>query len=233
MDASVIPLPNTFEPYEFSEKRFGWRNCLWARLKLKKGFLWVGSVHLELRNTPKCRSRQVGYIMEHLPGKDHEPHLLGGDLNTNSFGRGTAWRTAKSLFRLLLISPAAMKNQLLHPEHGKEPLFGVLSRNGFCWEGFNSNGETARAPIDSLEEGDSIPSILLNVLKKRLASYNGYLIFKLDWLLGKNVKALAGGQKADVQTKVESLEADCISGENAGRNRISDHLPIYVDLDLA
>ncbi len=233
LDASVIPLPNTFESYESSEKRFGWRNCLWAHLQLKKASLWVGSVHLELRNTPKCRCRQMSHIMDHLPGKDHEIHLLGGDLNTNSFGRGTTWRTAQSLLRLFLTSPSVMKNQLLHPEHGKEPLFEVLNRNGFCWEGFNSNGETARTPIDSLEEGDSIPSILLKVLQKRLAPYNGYLIFKLDWLLGKNVKALAGGQRVDVQTQVESLEPDCIGGENAGPNRISDHLPIYVDLDLA
>jgi len=126
-----------------------------------------------------------------------------------------------------------MKYQLLHPERDKEPLFGVLSRNDFCWEGFNSSGETARTPIDSLEEGDSIPSMLLNVLKKRFAPYNGYLVFKLDWLLGKNVKALAGGQKTDFQTQVGSLGADCIGGENAGPNRTSDHLPIYVDLDIA
>ena len=74
--------------------------------------------------------------------------------------------------------------------------------------------------------------MLLKVLKKRLDPFNGYLVFKLDWLLGKNVRALAGGQKADVQTQVESVEPGCISGENAGSNRISDHLPIYVDLDL-
>jgi endonuclease/exonuclease/phosphatase family metal-dependent hydrolase len=232
LDAIVVPLPKTFEPYEFSEKRFGGRNCLWVRLQLKEGTLWVGSVHLELRNTPKCRSRQMRYIMEHLPGKESEPHLLGGDLNTNSFKRGTAWRTAQSLLRLLLTSPSAMENQLLHPEHGREPLFGLLSRHGFCWESLNSNDETARAPINSLEEGDSIPPMLLKALKRRLDSFNGYLVFKLDWLLGKNVKTLTGAQKTDVKTQVESVEPGCISGENAGPRRISDHLPIYVDLDL-
>lgn len=126
-----------------------------------------------------------------------------------------------------------MKNQLLHPEQGKEPLFGVLNRYGFCWEGFNSSDETACTAINSLEEGDSIPPMLLNVLQKRLDPYKGYLIFKLDWLLGKNIKALTGGQKTDVQTQVESLEPGRVSGDNAGPNRLSDHLPIYVDLDLA
>jgi endonuclease/exonuclease/phosphatase family metal-dependent hydrolase len=232
LDATVVPLPQTFEPYEFSEKRFGGRNCLWVRLRLKKSTLWVGSVHLELRNTPKSRCRQLSHIMNHLPGKDSEPHLLGGDLNTNSFKRGTPWRTAQSILRLLFTSPSAMKNQLLHPELGREPLFRILSRHSFCWEGLNSNSETARAPINSLEEGDSIPPAILKVLQKRLASYNGYLIFKLDWLLGKNVEALAGGQKADVQTDAVSLEPGCIGGKNAGPNRVSDHLPIYVDLNI-
>ena len=233
LDASIIQLPNSFEPYEFTEKRFGWRNCLWARLQLRKGTLWVGSVHLELRNTPKCRSRQMINIMNHLPGEEQEPHLLGGDLNTSGFGRGTGWRTVQSVFRLLFTSPSAMKNQLLHPENGKEPLFRILNRNGFSWEGFNSNDETARTAIDFLEEADSIPPKLLNLIKKRLDPYNGYLVFKLDWLLGKNVKALTGGQKRDIQTEIASLEPDCVNGENAGPNRVSDHLPIYADLDLA
>jgi len=71
------------------------------------------------------------------------------------------------------------------------------------------------------------------LIKKRLDPYNGYLVFKLDWLLGKNVKALTGGQKRDIQTEIASLEPDCVNGENAGPNRVSDHLPIYADLDLA
>jgi endonuclease/exonuclease/phosphatase family metal-dependent hydrolase len=233
LEACVVPLPVSFEPYEFQEKRFGRRICLWARLQLRKCSLWVGSVHLELRNTPGSRARQIAHVMRHLPGGEKESHLLGGDLNTNGFGRGTPLRTIQSVSRLLLNAPSRMKHQMLHPESGREPLFRVLNRHGFDWGSFNSNEETARAPIDSLEEAGFLPPLLFNALKRRLAPYHGYLCFKLDWLLGKSVRALAGGQKRDVGAGVVSLEPACLSGENTGPSRISDHLPIYADLDLA
>ncbi len=233
LEARVVPLPVSFEPYEFQEKRFGWRNCLWAKLQLKKRYLWVGSVHLELRNTPRCRAMQMRHLMEHLPGGEEESYLLGGDLNTNSFGRGTTWRTLQSVFRLLYNSPSRAKDQLLHPERGREPLFEVLARHGFIWQGLNSHQETARALIYSLEEAGSFPVILLEPLKKRLEPYGGYLCFKLDWFLGKNIQALTGGKMKDVLTGTESVEPACVEVENAGPGRLSDHLPIYADLDLA
>jgi hypothetical protein len=59
------------------------------------------------------------------------------------------------------------------------------------------------------------------------------LSFKLDWLLGKNIQALTGGQARDLQTDVVSLSPSCFKGENAGPNRMSDHLPIYADFELA
>jgi endonuclease/exonuclease/phosphatase family metal-dependent hydrolase len=233
LEARIIPLPGSFDPYAFHEKRFGWRSCLWTRIQLTKDTLWVGSAHLELRNTPKCRSRQMIHIMKNLPGTKEESRLLGGDLNTNCFKRGTTWRTVQSVSRLLLESPSKMKNQLLHPERGDEPLFDVLSRYGFCWEGFNSNEETARAAIDSLEEVDFFPTSLLKVVRRRLDPYKGYLCFKLDWLLGNNIRMLTEGQNRDLSAGVESLSPGCVKGENSGVNRISDHLPIYADLDLA
>jgi endonuclease/exonuclease/phosphatase family metal-dependent hydrolase len=233
LESRVVPLPVSFEPYEFQEKRFGWRNCLWVRLQLSQSALWVGSVHLELRNTPACRARQMRHILENLPGGRSESYLLGGDLNANTFQRGTAWRTVRSVARILLGSPATIKRQLLHPERRKEPLFSLLNRYGFNWECLNSNEETARAGIHSLEEAGSLPASILRVLHKRLEPYQGYLCFKLDWLIGKNVAALADEQKKDMQTNVTSRKPSCLKGENAGPLRISDHLPIYADLDLA
>ena len=232
LGASVTPLPVTFEPYEFEEKRFGRRCCLWARLKLRQSLLWVGSVHLELRNTPQCRARQMEHVMKALPGRDDEAFLLGGDLNTNSFGRGTAWRTFKSVFRLLLHRPARVKEQLLHPENKWEPLFNVLKREGFFWDTLNSNEETARTAIDSLEESDFLPDFLTDAIKKRLMPYNGHLCFKLDWFLGKNLRPLSEERRSDTTNGTTSLEPGCIPGRNYGPDRVSDHLPIYVDLDL-
>jgi endonuclease/exonuclease/phosphatase family metal-dependent hydrolase len=233
LEACVIQLPISFEPYEFQEKRFGWRNCLWVRLQLSGSALWAGSVHLELRNTPLCRARQMRHILEHLPGDGSAAYLLGGDLNANTFRRGTALRTARSVARILLGSPPKIKEQLLHPECGKEPLFAALNQYGFAWDTLNSNEETARASIHSLDEADFLPASVLKVLRKRLDPYRGYLCFKLDWLLGKNIAALADAQKRDLRANVASRKPSCLKGENAGPLRISDHLPIYADLDLA
>ncbi len=232
-ESLVLPLPVSFEPYEFSEKRFGRRTCLWVRLQLKSSCLWVGSVHLELRNTPQCRARQIEHILKHLPAGGKEPCLLAGDLNTNSFARGTPWRTLGSLARLLFRSPALMKEDLLHPESGREPLFRLLHNSGFNWEGLNSSEETARAAIDSLEESGFLSGSILKLVRKRLDPYQGYFCFKLDWIVGKGFPVLSRGQKQDSRTKIISLDPASIRSENSGPGRVSDHLPIYADIDLA
>jgi len=233
LEACVVPLPVTFESYEFREKRFGRRNCLWIRILLKGSPLWIGSVHLEMRNTPGCRARQMRHIMEHLPGSGDDAYLLGGDFNTNGFRRGTFWRTMGSFLRLVFSPFPRMREALLHPERGSEPLFRVLGKYGFAWNRFNSNEETARAAIDSLEEALLLPKLLRNWIKARLESYGGFLCFKLDWLAGKGLQALSGGQMRDPVTGITSLEPSSLKGDNSSPARASDHLPIYADLDMA
>jgi endonuclease/exonuclease/phosphatase family metal-dependent hydrolase len=232
LESCIIPLPVTFEPYEFHERRFGGRSCLWARLQLNRGSVWVGAVHLELRNTPACRALQILHIMKNLPGTEEDAHILGGDMNTNSFARGTSWRMLKSLSRFVFNAPAELRAQLLHPDSGREPLFEILENHGFSWREFNSYEETARTAIGSLEESDSLPDSISGLIRRRLEPYGGYLCFKLDWILGKHVRALRPGQKCDERTGVKSLAPGCRVGPNAGPDRVSDHLPIYADVDL-
>ncbi len=232
LKALQIPLPVSFEPYEFEEKRFGRRCCLWVQLQLRQSFLWVGSVHLELRNTPRCRAFQMQHIMDTLPGDNDACYLLGGDLNTNSFGRGSAWRTLQSVARLFFYSPERVKRQLLYPDKGREPLFEVAKQNGFFWDGLNSNEETARAALDTLEESKRLPRPLLRMVKKRLEPFDGHLRFKLDWFLGKGLNALSEGWNRDPDTGLNSLNPGRVEDLNYGPDRISDHLPIYVDLNL-
>lgn len=232
LEASQVSLPVTFEPYEFSEKRFGCRSCLWARIEAGRSPLWIGSVHLELRNTPRCRASQVRHIMDNLPGGEDASHLLGGDLNTNSFSRGTALRTLRSLARLLSRSPERIHKQLLYPEDGREPLFRVARENGFLREDFNSNEETARTGINTLEEANRLPRFLLRRIQRRLEPYNGYLRFKLDWFLARRLDPLRDGQISDSRTAVSSRDPGRIETLNYGIDRASDHRPIYVDIAL-
>ncbi|MEJ2111314.1 MAG: endonuclease/exonuclease/phosphatase family protein [Acidobacteriota bacterium] len=230
-DAVLVPLPVSFEPYEFEEKRFGARSCLWGRIEFKHARLWVGSVHLELRNTPRCRASQVKHILDNLPDEEGSACILGGDLNTNGFARGTAWRTVKSALRILYRSPEQLKTQLLHPEKGREPLFEIARLKGFLWEHLNSNVETARTAIDALEESDRLPGFLTRFVRQRLQPYHGYLCFKLDWFLGRHVHPLQDMQRRDV-SGVPSRSPGCVEGVNYGPDRLSDHLPIYADVDL-
>ena len=230
--SGIVPLPVTFEPYEFREKRFGRRNCLWARLQLGTEDLWVGAVHLELRNTPQCRSRQMQCVMENLPCSENDAAILGGDLNANTFSRGTRRRTVQAVVRLLCHSPESVKDGLLHPEAGHEPLFAILKRSGFDFDGLNLNEETARTVMDTLEESSHLPDTVLRLIKRRLGAHRGYLCFKLDWLFGKNVRALGRGQMRDGLSGEFSLGPGVVSGKNYGPDRISDHLPIYADINL-
>ena len=153
-------------------------------------------------------------------------------MNTNSFARGTSWRMLKSLSRFVFNAPAELKVQLLHPDSGREPLFGILEKHGFGWKEFNSYEETARTAIRSLEESDSLPDYISCLIERRLEPYNGCLCFKLDWIAGRHVRALKPCQKRDERTGVKSLAPGCRTGTNAGPDRVSDHLPIYADVDL-
>jgi endonuclease/exonuclease/phosphatase family metal-dependent hydrolase len=229
-EAKIVRLPVCFEPYHFHEKRYGGRNCLWVKLQIAGRQCWVGSAHLEVRDTPACRARQLRYIISQLPGNSADGHLLGGDLNANSFARGTRWRTLVSLGHLTLFSPVGVKERLLHPERGAEPLFRVAKPAGFDWEELNSSDATACASIDLLEDANKIPAIILKLLQQRLEAYDHLLFFKLDWLLGRQVHGLRAGEIRDPVTGVASVSPGIVHCPQLGPDRISDHLPIYADI---
>jgi hypothetical protein len=232
VEARTVPLPACFEPYEFHEKRYGRRTCLWARVAVPGRPLWIGSAHLEVRNTPACRGRQMRHIVTHLPGSAEDAYLIGGDFNSSGFPRGSSWRTIRSVCRLLTRSPEIMREILRHPERGAEPLFGIAKGAGFSWQGLNSHRETACAPIGSLEDAAFLPASLATRVRERLSGYDGYLKFKLDWFLGKGLAALHAGELHDAETGVRSVDPGCIDLDVAGEHRVSDHRPIYLDLRL-
>ena len=232
VEARVVPLPVCFEPFEFHEKRYGRRICLWVRLKIGTRSSWVGSVHLEVRNHPRCRATQMRHLLAHLPGGAQDPYLLGGDLNSNTFSRGTAWRALKSMARLVRRSPHETEDLLIHPERGAEPLFHGVLDAGFAWEGLNSAGHTATAPIGGLEEAYMIPAALVRAVRKRLEPYQGYLQLKLDWLLGRGVRALCSGEMTDAATGIVSAGPGRVTVATTGPQRLSDHLPIHADIAI-
>ena len=231
-EALVVSLPVCFEPFEFSEKRYGRRVCLWARLKMRSRSVWIGSVHLEVRNTPRCRALQMRHVLSRLPGGPEEAYLLGGDLNTNGFSRGTQWRTLTSMARLVRHSPSEMRKSLVHPERGCEPLFRFVREARFAWEGFNSEGHTATAPIGGLEEAHMVPAAVLKAVRRRMERYRGHLQLKLDWLLARGIRPLGSGDVTDAETGVVSVAPGRVNTTTMGPERLSDHLPIYADISI-
>jgi endonuclease/exonuclease/phosphatase family metal-dependent hydrolase len=231
-EARIVALPNCFEPYEFREKRYGQRNCVWACLAVGNRTWWVGSTHLEVRNTPRCRALQMRRIMEALPGENHEPHLLGGDFNSNTFLRGTQWRTLAAAWRLAMNSPSKVQAEMIRPYDGKEPLFQVAQAAGFGWKGFNSHEPTACAPLDDLEDARLLPEWVRKSIQKRLDRYHGYLSLKLDWFLARNARALTENEMRDSDSGVFSAAPGRVAVIQKGANRLSDHSPIYTDLHL-
>lgn len=229
--ARAVKLPQCFEMYEHHEKRYGRRNCLWAQLGIGSRRLWVGSTHLEVRNTPACRAAQMKCLMAGLPGERDEPHLLGGDLNTNGFRRGNRWRTFSAAARLILSRPVAIEERLLHPER-IEPLFKVVDHAGFGVQGLNSAEATASAPLEGGDEAGTLPGLLADFLRRRLARYQGYVQLKLDWLLGKGVRALREQEILDAAAGAVSADPGCRQTLRQGPQRISDHSPIFADLRL-
>jgi len=232
LDARSVALPVCFEPYHFHEKRYGRRNCLWASLRIGGRPWWVGSAHLEVRDTPGCRARQVEHLLARLPGPDDAPCLIGGDFNSNGFSRGTLLRTVASAWRLTSRPPAAVKEELRHPERGPEPLFEVFRRRGFSWEGLNSDAATASSAIGGLEDATLVPAWLRAWIERRLEPYEGRLDLRLDWLVGRGIRPLAPGAVEDTATGERSRGAGCVETPRWGAARVSDHAPIYADLSL-
>jgi endonuclease/exonuclease/phosphatase family metal-dependent hydrolase len=232
IDARVVPLPACFEPFEFHEKRYGTRNCVWARIEIGRRTMWLGSVHFEVRKTPACRARQMRHLLANLPGRADEAHVIAGDFNTSGFSRGTRWRTFRSVATLLSTEPAVMKERLCHPERGPEPLFDAAYAAGFRWEGFNSYDPTASTPIGSLEDSAMLPGPLARFAAGRLSAYDGYFRFKLDWILGKGLVSASRGEIVDAVAGENSLEPGAREVESIGAARISDHRPIFADIKV-
>jgi endonuclease/exonuclease/phosphatase family metal-dependent hydrolase len=232
LEAHVVPLPVCFEPYGFHEKRYGWRNCIWAKVGFNSGYLWFGSVHLEVRNTPGCRARQMKHILENLPGEPEDHYLLGGDFNSNGFARGTTLRTLKSAVKVVLADPEKLRAELRHPESGREPLFPLAKEAGFTWRRLNSEDATSSAPISGLEDASLLPAFVAEWIRRRLATFEGYLDFKLDWFLGKGIQAVKSGEIFDRVSNVASADPGCVPLPRKGPDRITDHNPIFVDISI-
>lgn len=232
-NARLIPLPCCFEPFTFHEKRFGRRIGLVADVKIGGAVLTAVTTHLEVRNTPACRARQIRAIMDQIEKwKLDGPVVFGGDFNSNTFARGTLLRTTRGAIRMLATSSAKLRESLLHPEREHEPLFAQLSRHGFALEGFNDFEPTARVKVKGVEDLNFLPEFFKRIAIRTIPAYHSLLPMRLDWIAARGLLPLGDGEMTDQRSKTDSRRAHTLPGLELDGRPLSDHDPIVVDVRL-
>jgi endonuclease/exonuclease/phosphatase family metal-dependent hydrolase len=219
---SNIRLPQCFEPFGFEEKRYGGRNALLCRVEWNRSELTVVCSHLEVRNTPRCRARQMEHLLKCLDRITTGPAILGGDFNTNTFARGTRWRTLKSAVRILSSQDLGLLDSALHPED-REPLFRAVKRHGFEWGAANDDRPTSSTHLQSLEDIRRVPGLLLRRVRDSLERYETGLPLRLDWICLRGLQA--------VLSERSPLTLETFSDGGLPES-VSDHRPIICDVEM-
>ena len=104
----------------------------------------------------------------------------------------------------------------------EQPIFAVLDELGFAHAGWNDRSHGSyfydvESPFAEAKLIDKVGTWPTRWLQRRLRPWQGRVPAKLDWFVGKNLRA----ERAGV---VEVRDADGVSP--------SDHLPIFVDVVL-
>jgi endonuclease/exonuclease/phosphatase family metal-dependent hydrolase len=226
----VVRLPRCEENFESSQKRLGGRIGLIVDLDLGSMQIVAATTHLDVVNTPRCRRKQLRALLEYMQPGRQLPAIIGGDLNTHTFSRGTRVRALKNLGRLL-IHPETVTRGLLNPQL-LEPALSELERFAYHLQGFNDQLHTCRVNDSLLLESSGLPDVLKRLVRRRFGSRAGSFDFRLDWLAGRQLKALACGDVVDAATGVSSISARTIAGLEYRGCPVSDHNPIVADVVL-
>ncbi|MBI4475148.1 MAG: endonuclease/exonuclease/phosphatase family protein [Acidobacteria bacterium] len=203
LDSKNFRLPMCHNPSKGKEKREGGRSVLLTRIECGTGhILTVANTHLEVLTTMRCRSRQMRFILSQLRGG---PAIIAGDLNTNTFERGSRFRTICSV---AMMFGKNVKNRVLSP-WDREPLFRDLESAGFNWRDCVDNTPTCSVDLSSLEDKKYIPAFV----RERLLTRVRILPLKLDFIAARGLRAVTAGKTI--------TELPC---------QPSDHRPITCDL---
>jgi len=182
--ARNLRLPSCFDHMKRLEQRVGDRHALIARIDCGSGrTMTIANAHLEVFGTALCRSVQMKFLLDHVPGG---PVILTGDFNTNTFSRGSAYHVCCSM-ALLVFTDAP--SRVLAPWR-YEPLFRDLSAAGFTWERFNDNHPTCAVDLASLEDRTRAPAFV----RKYILSKCRFLPLRLDFICCRGLQAVSPGR---------------------------------------
>jgi endonuclease/exonuclease/phosphatase family metal-dependent hydrolase len=183
-DVRRVPLPMAFDWFRHYERRIGTRVALRATIRDLGAPLTVAVAHLEAFAAPAERARQMRVLVQSL---DDAPRaIVGGDFNTLG-----VFPDLRGVMRLLR-ERARDEYRLTKSVTDYEPLFEDARRAGFSWRDLNAASATWRY-------SRLLPSSLE---------------VKLDWLLGRQVRAEPGSP---------AVVAPQVLGRSRAARRLSDH----------
>ena len=233
----VILLPRCENNFESKERRVGGRIGIIVDLEIGGKTFVAGNTHLDVINTPRCRATQMRAMLQAMQTRlgeqaGNRAAIIGGDLNTHTFARGTRLRAMKNTATILGGNRDNLTRRLMNPEKS-EPAIGEFARFGYETTGFNDRSATSRTIVSNLDDASRLPRPMKWWVNRRIGSEGLLLEFRLDWLAARGVRALKAGEVIDEQTGVASVNAQTLLDLNYGDAPLSDHDPIVVDIDLS
>jgi len=232
----VFRLPRCENNFQSKERRIGGRIGIILNLEIGGKIFVAGNTHLDVINTPRCRATQMRAMLQAMDGRiDNRaaspPAIIGGDLNTHTFARGTRLRVIKNTATILGSNRGNLYRRLRHPE-AREPAIREFPRFGYEIAGFNDECATSRTIVSNLDDTSRLPHPMKWWVSRRIGPEGLVLEFRLDWLAARGLRPLRAGEVIDEQTGVASINAQTFLDLKRGGVPLSDHDPIVVDVEI-
>jgi endonuclease/exonuclease/phosphatase family metal-dependent hydrolase len=232
----LIRLPRCENNFESKERRIGGRIGIIVDLEIGGKTFVAGNTHLDVINTPRCRATQMRAMLQAMEARLGEQAgdraaIIGGDLNSHTFARGTRLRAMKNTATILSSNRDNLNRRLSHPEI-REPAIREFGLFGFATDGFNDASATSRTIVSNLDDTSRLPRPMKWWVNRRIGPEGLLLEFRLDWLAARGVRALKAGEVIDEQTGVASVNAQTFLDLKQDGVPLSDHDPIVVDVAI-
>lgn len=218
--ARTALLPECWDYFDYPiEKRYGSRQVLVATLDWRGRPVRIATSHLEVRNVPRCRARQMEAALAALASADGDlPTVFTGDFNTNSFRRGGLVNTVREFLRIVTTPEERLAAELAAP-FSREPLFATLDRAGFAYRPFTDGAWTAETLLGSAEDLAVLPRPIADWVARTFGLGSRYIQMRLDWITARGF--LPAGPPRTVTAEI------------APRTPASDHAIVWADLTPA
>jgi endonuclease/exonuclease/phosphatase family metal-dependent hydrolase len=233
-EPQIVRLPRCEKNFESAERRLGGRIGIMIDLEIAGARFTAATTHLDVVNTPRCRARQMRAMLQAVDARTvarrlNRHAIIGGDLNTHTFARGSRVRAMKNTALILGSRRHKLAHRLANPIL-QEPAIGEFARFGYDIASCNDTCSTARSVVSRLDDSRKLPRPLRWWIGRRIGPQGLTLELRLDWLAARGIRALRAGELIDAATGVASVDPQTFSGLTDNGRQLSDHDPIVVDL---